>query len=132
VHRFLQAGIFCERAKLTHHRAGDWKPARDIFHLRQRRFLRRADINEKRDKDQKWVPEQSEETKDKRESLANGRGDLRSTRIAHPRGQQRAQYASAIHWERRQQIKKNQDDVNRQQLRNETAALDCRRIKQSL
>ena len=57
VHSFFQRGIFRKRAEFAHHRAGDRKTARNIFHLREGRLLRCADVNEKRDKDQERVPD---------------------------------------------------------------------------
>ena len=38
--------------------------------------MRRADINEKCDENQERIPEQSEEAKDERKTLADRRGDL--------------------------------------------------------
>ena len=87
VHRFLQRGIFRKRAKLAHHRAGDWKPPRDIFHLCKGRLLRSADVDEKRDKDQERVPDQSNESENERKALANGGSYLRGARITQPGGE---------------------------------------------
>src|SRR2546430_17734435 len=89
----------------SYHRAGNREPARDIFHLRQGRFLRRTDINKKRDEEQKWIPEQPDESKNERKTLADVRSDLRRAGIAHSCGKQSAQHAPPIHWKCWQQIK---------------------------
>ena len=47
--RFLKRGRGRQGAKLAHHRARNRKSPRNIAHLGQGRFLRRADVNEKRD-----------------------------------------------------------------------------------
>src|SRR2546430_12521002 len=49
----------------SYHRAGNREPARDIFHLRQGCFLRRTDINKKRDE------ERSEEHTSELQSQSN-------------------------------------------------------------
>ena len=85
VHRFLQGCVFRKGVELAHHRARDWKPARDIFHLRERRFLGRADVNEKCDEDQEWIPNQPNEPEDECKSLADVGRDLRSARITQSR-----------------------------------------------
>ena len=110
--------------EFAHHRARDRKPARDIFHLREGGLLRRADVNEQRDEDQKWIPNQSDKSKDERKTLADAGSDLCGPRIAQPRRKQSAQDAAAIHWECGQQIKKEQQDVDRQQLRDEAAPFE--------
>jgi hypothetical protein len=88
VYGFFKGRICCQSAELTHHCAGNWKPARDIFHLRQRRLLCRANVNEQGDEDQERVPKQSEKPKDERKSLPNSRGDLSGARITHLRGEE--------------------------------------------
>src|SRR5437763_12255423 len=81
IHRFLQGGISRESTKFAYHRAGNREPARDIFHLRQGCFLRRTDINKKRDEEQKWIPKQSDESENECKTLADVRSDLCSARI---------------------------------------------------
>src|SRR6266567_3449100 len=96
--RFIGCRVCCQRAEFAHHRTGNRKPARDIFHLRQGCLLRCADVNKKRDENQEWIKKQSDKTERKREALANQRSDLRRTRIRHACRQQRTQHAPAIHW----------------------------------
>ena len=88
VHSFLECRIYSQRAELAHHGAGNWKPARDVLHLREGCFLRRADVNEEGNEDQEWVPEQSEKPKDERKSLPNRGRDLRGAGIAHTRSEE--------------------------------------------
>src|SRR5213082_1116764 len=109
--------------EFAHHRARNRKPARDIFHLRESRFLRCADVNEKCDENQEWVPNQPDEPEDECKSLTDACRHLRRARITQSRCKERAQDAPAIHWKRRQQIEEKQQDVDGQQLCNETAPL---------
>src|SRR5205823_14973591 len=121
VDRFLERCVFREGMKFAHHRARNRKPARNVFHLRESRFLRCADVNEKCDEDQERVPNQPDEPEDECKSLTDACRYLRRTRITQARCKERAQDASAIHWKRRQQIEQKQQDVDGQQLSNETA-----------
>ena len=114
VHGFLQRGVFRKRAELAHHRAGNRKAARHVFHLREGCFLRRTDIDEKRNENQERIKKQPDKTEHERKTLPDSRGHLRRARIAHPRGQQRAQHPAAIHRKCGQQIEKKQNEIHRE------------------
>ena len=132
VDRFLERCVFRKGMEFAHHRARNRKPARNVFHLRESRFLRCADVNEKCDEDQEWVPNQPDEPEDECKSLTDACRHLRRARITQARCKEGAQDAPAIHWKRRQQIEEEQQDVDRQQLCNETAPFNVGRIKKRL
>src|SRR6266496_3055994 len=132
VHSFLQRSIFRKRAEFAYHRAGDRKTARDIFHLRESRLLRSADVNEKRDKNQKRIPNQPDESENERKTLANRGSYLCGARITHPGCEKRAQDPATIHGKCREQIESNQQDVNDQQLGNEADPFGCARINKRI
>ena len=131
VHSFFQHGIFRKRAEFAHHRAGDRKTARDVFHLRKGRLLRSADVNEKCDKNQKRIPNQSDESENERKTLANRGSYLCGARITHPGCEKRAQDPATIHGKCREQIESNQQDVNDQQLGNEADPLNVLIVEDS-
>src|SRR5438552_18686165 len=121
VDRFLERRVFRKGMEFAHHRARNRKPARNVFHLRESCFLRCANVNEKCDEDQEWVPNQPDEPEDECKSLTDACRHLRRARITQSRRKERAQDAPAIHWKGRQQIEQEQQDVDGQQLVNETA-----------
>src|SRR6266446_5489675 len=116
---FLQRRRCRECAKLAHHRARNRKSPRDIAHLGESCFLRRADVNEKRDENQKWIrmkqswnAEQADNSKEKRESLTDGCCDLSCPGITHSDRKQSAQYPTPIHWKGGNQIEQQQVNID--------------------
>ena len=104
-----------ERRVLRHHRGAHRHAARHRADGDEMRLRGRREIDEDRDEDQHDVREQPDEAEREGEALADGGGDLGGARIAHARGEQRAQHAAAVHRERRDQVEQHEEDVDHRQ-----------------
>src|SRR6059036_291454 len=114
VDRFLQRRTLRKRTKFAHHCARNRKATRNVAHLRERGFLGRADVNEERDEEEKWIRKQTQESENKRATLADAGRDLCRPSITQARREQRPQNAAAVHRESRKQIKEKEDNIYRQ------------------
>src|SRR5215207_3560576 len=96
------------------HYVGDGKPAHLLPLADQLGLAARAQEDEETDDgEQEVVAEEPEEDKDDGEALSYGRGDVRSAHGPEARGEQAAQYTTAVHREGRDHVEYHEGDVDR-------------------
>src|SRR5207248_9275237 len=112
VHRLLERCVLRKRVEFAHHRARNRKTARNIFELGEGRFLRCTHVNKQGNEKEEWISKKAYETEDECAALADAGGDLRGTRITQSSGEECAQDPATIHWKCRQQIEKDEHNID--------------------
>ena len=108
LHRVVQRCVRRQCHQVRDHRFGYRQVQRKVLHLRHRGFLLCAQENEEGNEDEHGVGEQSDEAKHKCQRLADPGGDLGGAAVRQGHGQQRAQYAAAVHWKGGNEVEEHQ------------------------
>lgn len=121
----IQRGVERERAEVRDHRGFHAHAGGDGFHLGDRRFAFRAEIDEDGDEDEHRVHRilhERPEAEGEGARLADAGGNVRGARVIHAHGERGAEDASAVHGKGRDEIEKDEADIYDEQVHRHTRA----------
>src|SRR5437762_13880319 len=102
-----------------------------MLELGEGRFLRCTHVNKQGNEEEEWISKKADEAENERAALADAGGDLRGTRITQSGGEECTQDPATIHWKCRQQIEKDEHNINHEELGKEIGPAHRRLRRQS-